>query len=100
MKVVALLALMSKGWTVAQPTADESFDFLAKDPLEGEWRTCVVATEASRTGADYTVIVITGESGLPRVCLLENEHYIELPIELNQTVQKPLTTGEFKDGGS
>ncbi|MGF9711674.1 hypothetical protein [Paenibacillus naphthalenovorans] len=84
---------MANGWTVAETVTDEAFDIVAKDPLEGEWRTFQCKTirrRADRGGdlvvyakrgngtiydradADYIIGVWAEDGEMPRVFYFEN----------------------------
>lgn len=93
-EMLARLALLSNGWIVAKPETEEPFDIVARDPINGEWRTFQVKTIRVRedrggeyvvyakrgngephtqSDADYIVGVLGAEDDeLPRVYMFEN----------------------------
>lgn len=96
---VARTALICAGWTVAKTETRESFDIVARDPVNGEWKTFQVKTIKLRTdrrnemvvysrkgnGEPYTqpeadyLIGVLGAKGdeAPRVWVFENSGLTE-----------------------
>ena len=94
-QLIAKAALHANGWIVAETETTESFDFVAKDPLTGEWKTfqcktirrradrnnelVIYATKGdgktrySKSDADYIIGVLGSEGELPRIFFFENE---------------------------
>lgn len=92
--MLARLALLSNGWTVAKPETEEPFDVVARDPVNGRWYTFQVKTIRIRedrggeyvvyarrgngqphaqSDADYIVGVLGAKGGdLPAVYMFEN----------------------------
>src|SRR5699024_10920740 len=92
-QVIAKAALMASGYEVAETETDEAYDFVAKDPLSGDWHTIqcktirlrgdrnnqmvVYATNGSgerydKTDVDYLVGVLAENGEQPRVFMFEN----------------------------
>ncbi|WP_010495007.1 hypothetical protein [Paenibacillus elgii] len=92
-EIAARLALIANGWVVAEPETGEAFDLVARDPLDGEWKTFQVktirerqdrrnelvvyarkgdGTTYDRADADYIVGVWVVEGEMPRVYMFEN----------------------------
>lgn len=56
-ELTARLALMSNGWTVATTDTDEAFDIVARDPINGEWRTFQVKSVRIRSDRNNEMVV-------------------------------------------
>lgn len=54
---------MSNGWITSKPDTDESFDVVAKDPVNGEWATFQVKTVRVRNDRGRTEYVIDARKG-------------------------------------
>lgn len=55
---------MSNGWVTSKPDTDESFDVVAKDPVNGEWATFQVKTVRVRSRSEgRTEYVIDARKG-------------------------------------
>jgi hypothetical protein len=91
--LIARAALLANGWIVAKPETDESFDIVARDPVNGAWSTFQCKTirkrddrggelvvyarkgdgePYSQSDADYIVGVLGAEGEKPRVFMFEN----------------------------
>lgn len=91
-QVIAKAALMAAGYEVAETETDESYDFVAKDPLNKEWATyqcktirlrvdrggemVVYATNSRgdryKSDVDYVIGVLAENGETPRVFYFEN----------------------------
>lgn len=93
-EAIARTALICAGWTVAKTETQESFDIVAREPANGEWKTFQVKTIKLRSDrrnemvvytrkgngeaytqpeADYIIGVLGAkESEAPRVWVFEN----------------------------
>lgn len=92
-QVIAKAALMANGWEVAETETDETYDFVARDPVDREWYTFQCKTIRKRsdrnnelvvyakngrgipyakTDADYIIGVLGEEGEIPRVWYFEN----------------------------
>lgn len=56
-QVIAKAALMAGGFEVAETETDESYDFVAKDPVNGEWATMQCKTIRRRTDRNNELVV-------------------------------------------
>jgi 16S rRNA G1207 methylase RsmC len=57
-ELMAMSALMANGWIVAEPTAPESFDLVARCPKTRKWKTIQVKTARVRTDRNGEIVVI------------------------------------------
>jgi hypothetical protein len=92
-QIIAKAALIANGWEVAETETDESYDFVARDPVSREWYTFQCKTVRKRTDrnnelvvyakngrgepysksdADYIIGVLGTDGELPRVWYFEN----------------------------
>ena len=92
-EVIAKAALIAAGFEVAETETDEPYDFVAKDPLNGEWATfqcktirirhdrggeMVISAKNGRgdgydkTDVDYIIGVLAENGEVPRVFYFEN----------------------------
>jgi hypothetical protein len=97
-QVIAKAALIANGWEVAETETDESYDFVARDPVSREWYTFQCKTIRKRTDrnnelvviakngrgepysksdADYIIGVLGTDGELPRVWYFENRGLTE-----------------------
>jgi len=65
-EMTVIKALLANGWEVAEPSVDEIYDVVAKDPLINEWKTFQVKTiRRRRDRNNEMVIYATDGSGTP-----------------------------------
>lgn len=92
-EAIARAALIANGWETSKPECDESYDIVARDPVNGEFyrlQCKTIRVRADRGGelviyakkgsgepytksdADYIVGVLANEGETPRVFMFEN----------------------------
>lgn len=98
-ELIARAALTANGWSaVSKPDTEESFDFSARDPLTGDWKTFQCKTIRKRddrknelviyarngrgkayeqSDADYIIGVLGEDGEVPRVWFFENRGLTE-----------------------
>lgn len=63
-QLIAKAALLVNGWTVSEPDTVESYDFIARDPQTGEWKTFQCKTIRQRADRrDELVVYSTNGKG-------------------------------------
>lgn len=114
-QVIAKAALMAGGYEVAETETDEAYDFVAKDPLNGEWYTLQCKTvrirddrggqlvvyttngngeRYSKEDVDYFVAVLAQNGENPRVFMFENrglrEYWVSEESAKTRWVELPI----------
>lgn len=65
-------ALLANGWEVAEPSVDEVYDLVARDPLTKEWKTMQIKTIRRRKDRGNEMVIYAtngkGEAYTPDSC--------------------------------
>lgn len=56
-ELTATGALLANGWEVSHPVVDEKYDIVAKDPVNGEFRTMQIKTVRRRTDRNNEMVI-------------------------------------------
>lgn len=62
-EITVVKALLANGWEVAEPSVDEIYDIVAKDPLNGEWKTFQVKTIRRRRDRNNEMVIYATDGG-------------------------------------